>query len=88
MEEVAGDAALLVDPGDVAGLADALDLVLGRPGRRRVVSSDAVGGFDIAAAHTWEASAARHVEAYRFAPPGGRRSTGRDDPLGPPQPVG
>ncbi len=75
MEEVAGDAALLVEPGDRAGLADALDAVLdagvsdsgarGQPGsaapdrRRR--------GFDIVAEHTWDASAARHMEAYRCA---------------------
>jgi glycosyltransferase involved in cell wall biosynthesis len=74
MEEVAGDAAVLVDPGDVAGLAEALDTVLaergaddpGRDGRRR-------RGLDVAAGHTWAASAARHVEAYRLAARGRRR---------------
>ncbi len=64
MEEVAGDAALLVPPGDAAGLAEALDAALaGSPGaaerRRR--------GLEIAAAHTWAESAARHLEAYRTA---------------------
>ncbi|MDA8318095.1 MAG: glycosyltransferase family 1 protein [Actinomycetota bacterium] len=66
MEELAGDAATLVTPGDPEGLADALAEVL----------SDADGpaavrrreeGFARAAACTWEASADRHVEAYRVA---------------------
>jgi glycosyltransferase involved in cell wall biosynthesis len=68
MEEVAGDAAVLVEPGDVGQLADALAGVLahppgpGGPGevRRR-------HGFDIASGHTWAASAERHMEAYRSA---------------------
>jgi glycosyltransferase involved in cell wall biosynthesis len=67
MDEVAGEVAVLVDPGDTAGLADAIDAELAlRPGegsgedrRRR--------GFEIAARHTWAASATRHLEAYRFA---------------------
>lgn len=74
MEEVAGDAAVLVAPGDVAGLAEALDTILaqrgtddpGRDGRRR-------HGLEVAAAHTWAASAARHAEAYRMAARGRRR---------------
>jgi len=69
MEEVAGDAATLVSPGDVAGLAEALDAVLdsgttatsGERDRRRQA------GLKIAAAHTWEESANRHVEAYHYA---------------------
>jgi glycosyltransferase involved in cell wall biosynthesis len=66
MAELAGDAAMLVAPGDVEGLADALETVLlDRDGpeaaRRREV------GLARAAACTWEASAARHVEAYRIA---------------------
>ncbi len=64
MEEVAGDAAVLVAPGDSDGLADALDQVLGDrsgdPDRRR-------RGLEIAARHTWAASATRHVDAYRMA---------------------
>ncbi len=68
MEEVAGAAATLVAPGDVAGLADAMDAQLaggrdrapGGPDRRRL-------GFDIVARHTWAASAERHLEAYRYA---------------------
>jgi glycosyltransferase involved in cell wall biosynthesis len=66
MEEVAGPAALLVPPGRVDSLAEALDAVLADPSggdapdrRRR--------GFDIVARHTWGASADRHLEAYRHA---------------------
>ncbi len=78
MEEVAGDAAVLVAPGDVAGLAEALDTILaqrgtddpGRDGRRR-------HGLEVAAAHTWAASAARHAEAYRMAARGRRRPVRR-----------
>ena len=64
MEEVAGDAAILVPPGDATALSGALDSVLAGdgtdPGRRQ-------RGLDIAARHTWAASATRHVEAYRMA---------------------
>jgi glycosyltransferase involved in cell wall biosynthesis len=66
MAELAGEAATLVVPGDAEGLAEALALVLadrdGPTGARRREA-----GFARAAARTWEASAARHVEAYRIA---------------------
>ncbi len=77
MEEVAGHAAVLVEPGDVAGLADALDGELAAPRRASPAGEERRRrGFDIVARHTWEASASRHMEAYRFAagqppPPGG-----------------
>jgi glycosyltransferase involved in cell wall biosynthesis len=77
MEEVAGDAAVLVDPGDGAGLADALDIQLARPSGPSPADTDRrQRGFDIVSRHTWAASASRHMEAYRFAarqpsPPGG-----------------
>ena len=62
MEEVATGAALLVDPGDVDGLAHALDaLVVGGAAvdeRRRL-------GLETAARYSWAASAAAHVEVYR-----------------------
>ena len=68
MEEVAGDAAVLVEPGDAAGLADAVDAELSgsmdgpvSEARRRN------RGFEVAAAHSWERSADRHLEAYRHA---------------------
>jgi glycosyltransferase involved in cell wall biosynthesis len=63
MEEVAGGAALLARPGDPASLALALEeAVSGTAGahRRRL-------GFEVAARHTWEASAAAHVDVYRSA---------------------
>jgi glycosyltransferase involved in cell wall biosynthesis len=65
MAEVAGGAALLVLPGDAAGLADALALTLagGRDdpdvARRREL------GLAVAAQFTWASSVERHVEAYR-----------------------
>jgi len=91
MEEVAGDAATLVSPGDRVGLAEALDAALGsgpasgsgeRDRQRRL-------GLDIAAAHTWEKSANRHVEAYRFAAGGtGRSGHGEPAVVPPAEPVG
>ncbi len=64
MQEVAEGAALLVDPGDREGLAGALDMV--------VRGDDALAGrrsrgLAVAARHTWAASAAGHLEAYRAA---------------------
>ncbi len=67
MEEVAGEAAVLVGPGDTAGLADALDAELSRSGTGAVDPDRRRRGLEIAARHTWEASAAEHVEAYRHA---------------------
>jgi glycosyltransferase involved in cell wall biosynthesis len=64
MAEVTGDAALLVDPSDNDGLADALaSLIAGGPDveRRRRQGVERAGGY------TWELSAARHFEAYRLA---------------------
>ncbi|MHB1487032.1 MAG: glycosyltransferase family 4 protein [Acidimicrobiales bacterium] len=64
MQEVAEGAALLVAPGDSDALAGALDMVVrgdhALAGRRR-------HGLDIAAAHTWRASAEGHMAAYRAA---------------------
>ena len=62
MEEVAAGAALLARPGDAGSLAGALEAALdrgpGAGGRRRL-------GLEVAARHTWEASAAAHAEVYR-----------------------
>jgi glycosyltransferase involved in cell wall biosynthesis len=64
MEEVAGDAAIMVPPGDTVALSGALESVLAGsdpdPDRKR-------RGLDIAARHTWAASADRHLEAYHRA---------------------
>jgi glycosyltransferase involved in cell wall biosynthesis len=68
MEEVAGEAAVLVDPGDSAGLADAIGAELDRPsGPGRADPERRRRGLEVAARHTWASSAARHVEAYRYA---------------------
>ncbi|HWC12858.1 MAG TPA: glycosyltransferase family 1 protein, partial [Acidimicrobiales bacterium] len=61
MEEVTGSAALLVEPGDHRGLAEALEAAMaGGPevDRRRAE------GFAVVARHTWEASAAAHAAVY------------------------
>ena len=88
MEEVAGDAAVLVDPGDVAGLADALDVELaGGAGRGSGRRGRVAGG----------ASTSCPATPGRPAPTGTWRPTG-SPPAGaaaaravlapPPQPVG
>jgi glycosyltransferase involved in cell wall biosynthesis len=64
MAGVAGDAALLVPPGDVDELAGAIDTLLrGDPGvgERRRAGLTRVAGF------TWANSAALHADAYRLA---------------------
>ena len=63
MAEMAGGAALLVAPGDVAGLADALGRALqeGPATARRSL------GIAVAAERTWEASVALHRRAYALA---------------------
>ena len=63
MAELAGGAALLVPPGDVAALADALGTALeqGRDTERRAL------GITVAGQRTWEASVARHLHAYAVA---------------------
>jgi glycosyltransferase involved in cell wall biosynthesis len=63
MAEMADGAALLVEPGSVTGLAEALEAAMGEgpAGARREL------GLRVAAAHTWEASVAEHVRAYHVA---------------------
>jgi len=74
MEEVAGEAALLVRPGDEAGLTEALEALLaGGPEVARLRQAGPVVAKD----HTWAQAAGRQVEVYRRvlqAPP--RLSTG------------
>jgi glycosyltransferase involved in cell wall biosynthesis len=56
---VAGGAALLAPPGDADRLAEAIEAALpGDADRRRL-------GLEVAARHTWDASAAAHAEVYR-----------------------
>ena len=64
MEEFAAGAALMFDPGDDATLAELIhQMVIGDP----TFDARRSAGVSIAAEHTWEASAERHVEAYRAA---------------------
>ncbi len=67
MEEVAGDAATLIPPGDLEALAEAVDAELaGGPGGTAWESRRS-RGLEIAAGHSWEGSARRHLEAYHHA---------------------
>jgi glycosyltransferase involved in cell wall biosynthesis len=63
MAEMAGAAALLVPPGDVTGLAGALDTALqeGPATARRAL------GLAVAGERTWEASVEQHLRAYALA---------------------
>jgi len=62
MEEVAGEAALLVRPGDEAGLTEALEALLaGGPEVARLRQAGPVVAKD----HTWAQAAGRQVEVYR-----------------------
>lgn len=64
MEEVVGDAALLVPPASTGLLADALTRVLDDPDCAARLRSR---GPEQAAGYTWERSVDRHLEAYRVA---------------------
>ncbi len=61
MEELVGGVAILVPPGDEEALAEGLALAVGGGG------PDPSTGPAVAAAFSWEASADRHLEAYRLA---------------------
>ncbi len=64
IEEVVGDAALLVPPGDATALAASLAIILDDPSesaRLREAGPAQAAGF------TWEATVEQHVEAYRSA---------------------
>jgi glycosyltransferase involved in cell wall biosynthesis len=62
MPEVAGDAALLIDPYDVDALADALRRLLTDESLR----SDLIRrGFDQAACFTWDRAAQQLSDVYR-----------------------
>jgi glycosyltransferase involved in cell wall biosynthesis len=64
LPEVAGDAALLVDPGDPDALAAALAKLAGDPAARQAA---AARGRTRAAAFTWERCAAETAAAYHRA---------------------
>jgi glycosyltransferase involved in cell wall biosynthesis len=64
LPELAGDAALLVDPADEEAVADALGRVLGDPALSARLRER---GLERAAAFTWDACADATVAAYREA---------------------
>jgi glycosyltransferase involved in cell wall biosynthesis len=63
-EEVAGGAAVLVDPTDVGAIAEAIDSVLGD---QQLAARLGSAGRARAAELTWERAAASTVDAYREA---------------------
>jgi glycosyltransferase involved in cell wall biosynthesis len=63
VEEVVGDAAILVEPGDVAALADGITAALADPAALRMRAQ----GPARAAAFSWQASADAHLAAYERA---------------------
>jgi glycosyltransferase involved in cell wall biosynthesis len=65
MEEVAGDAAMLVRVGDIAQLAEALDKGLGLTDEQR--GEVAVRARSRSEVYTWDVAIARHLEAYDLA---------------------
>ena len=62
MAEIAGQAALLVDPENTAALAGALGRLVDEPGLRRDLSA---AGIDRVRAYAWATTAQATVEAYR-----------------------
>ena len=64
--ETAGDAAVLVDPDDVAAIAEGLATVLTDDGRRADLKAR---GAAQAARYTWEATARATLQAYREVTP-------------------
>jgi glycosyltransferase involved in cell wall biosynthesis len=64
MAEVSGDGAVLVPPGAVTDLADALEAQLSGGDQ---VDARRRQGLDLAARYTWESCAQSHVDAYRWA---------------------
>jgi glycosyltransferase involved in cell wall biosynthesis len=64
MPEVAGDACFLIEPEDVSGLKQAMRRILGSPELR---SRMAAAGRARAQQFTWEATARRTLDVYRYA---------------------
>jgi glycosyltransferase involved in cell wall biosynthesis len=71
MREVAGEAALLVDPGDVQALAAAM---LSLVDNRSLQSNLSAAGREHAARYTWGQCARRHAAVYRVAADAGGAS--------------
>ena len=78
LPEVAGDAAILIDPSDESALVEAIvDLVV-HPDRRQELKSLSVGQ---AARFSWEASAERVAKAYGMAIDLSAKQGGRNAPV-------
>lgn len=67
MAEIAADAAVLVPPGDVEALSEALDTMLSAGPEDPACLNRRYHGLAIARGRTWEASAVEHIRAYRMA---------------------
>lgn len=65
MAELAGDSARLVEPGQPAALAAAVEAVLA--GSPEDAAASRQRGLEVAARHSWEACAEGHIAAYRLA---------------------
>ena len=61
MPEVAGDAALLVDPNDIPGLADAMNKILVNDDLRNALKSK---GYERAKKFSWKRSAEETLEIF------------------------
>jgi alpha-1,3-rhamnosyl/mannosyltransferase len=61
LPEVAGDAALLFDPGDEQAIADAVETLLGDPDQAQRLRA---AGTRRAALFTWERTARMTLESY------------------------
>jgi glycosyltransferase involved in cell wall biosynthesis len=66
MAEMARGAADLVQPGDAAMLADALEVALKRGKESPEAKRRQSLGLTVAAQRTWSASISRHIEAYKL----------------------
>ncbi len=64
LREVAGDAAVLVEPADVSAVVDAVDAIVGSPARKSDLRQ---AGLERSHAFTWQASAEATVAQYREA---------------------
>jgi glycosyltransferase involved in cell wall biosynthesis len=64
LPETAGDAAMLVDPGSVRDITDAMEIMARQPDRRRYYSST---GLSRSGEFSWERTAGETMEVYRAA---------------------
>ena len=69
LPEVAGDAAIMIDPKDEAALANAIVEVVSNPARQDELRAQSLRR---ATAFSWKASAAKVAEAYELAVSSGR----------------